>query len=89
MSRHYLKRRTDAESGIWQIHWTDPDGEHHHKAIIANEGFNWRTVFFACPLEAISGETNRRDILDRVLSWFMEGEANVVETSWGVIKATY
>jgi hypothetical protein len=73
--------------GWTEAHWTDPDGAHHHKAVIANEGYNWRTVLFACPLEAVSGEANRRDILDRVLVWFTEGEANVVETSWGVIKA--
>jgi hypothetical protein len=79
--------QVESAVGWTEAHWTDPDSLHHHKAVIANEGYDWRTVLFACPLEAVSGESNRRDILDRVLVWFMEGEANVVESSWGEIKA--
>jgi hypothetical protein len=77
----------DSSLGNIEAYWTDPDGEDHHAAVISYEGSSFRTVFFACPLESIDGTTNRRDVIDKVVSWFTEGEVGLVPTSWGQIKA--
>lgn len=77
------------ESAVGQTEakWMDADSTAHHKAIISNEGPNWKTVYFSCPLESFKTATDRQDVLELVLNWFMEGEATVEETTWGQIKA--
>jgi len=76
------------ESAVGQTEakWVDADSAVHHKAIISNEGPNWKTVYFSCPLESFKTATDRKDVLELVLNWFMEGEATVDETTWGQIK---
>jgi len=77
----------DSSMGTVEAYWTDPDDEDHQAAIISYEGSSFRTVFLACPLESIDGTTNRRDVIDAVVTWLTEGDSDIAVSSWGRIKA--
>lgn len=86
-----LRAGTGGSPSAW---WTDPDNQHHNRAVIYAQGDKpgggkYRIVLWAGPFENVVHENYRAELMKNFLLWAGTSQVDVGPTSLGRVKAIY